>query len=344
VPAAGVAEALPALDAEVRPPSPVRLPSRGGGDGVLRAGTAVGRLLHVDGAPIVIRAWRSGGGRIGLRAEALDPALVSYPGEPGGERPPAGRDQLETAIARARFMLWLDEDLTPFFRRFRSDPLLASVIHRKPWLRPRRRPWPWEALAWAITEQLIEASRASEVQRRMIRAWGPRSSIAGLTDVPSAATFAGRAPAELVSMDLSEARALALIRCAADTASGRADLASPDSDARLLSIREVGPWTVQCLALHGRGDPDALPAGDLAYIKLVGRLAELGRRATVEEVAEFFAPYAPYRGLAGTFALVGHRQPDVDPPSSRARGPSPLKPAPPMPSRKGSYVRFALEE
>jgi hypothetical protein len=41
------------------------------------------------------------------------------------------------------------------------------------------------------------------------------------------------------------------------------------------------------------------------FLKLVGRLAQLGRRATVEEVEEFFAPYAPYRGLAGSW-LVGH--------------------------------------
>ncbi len=53
------------------------------------------------------------------------------------------------------------------------------------------------------------------------------------------------------------------------------------------------------------GDPDSLPAGDLAYIKLVGHLAGLGRRATVEEVEEFYAPYEPYRGIAGYFTLVG---------------------------------------
>ena len=58
---------------------------------------------------------------------------------------------------------------------------------------------------------------------------------------------------------------------------------------------------MQCLGLFGRGDPDSLPAGDLMYLKLVGRLARLGRRATVEEVEEFYAPYAPFRGLAAAW-------------------------------------------
>ena len=53
---------------------------------------------------------------------------------------------------------------------------------------------------------------------------------------------------------------------------------------------------------------DALPAGDLGYIKLVGHLAGLGRRATVPEVEEFYAPYEPYRGLVGSLTLAGlHR-------------------------------------
>ncbi len=69
-------------------------------------------------------------------------------------------------------------------------------------------------------------------------------------------------------------------------------------------MREIGPWTVQCLGLFGRGDPDSLPAGDLIYLKLVGRLARLGRRATVEEVEEFYAPYAPFRGLAATWTTI----------------------------------------
>ena len=41
-----------------------------------------------------------------------------------------------------------------------------------------------------------------------------------------------------------------------------------------------------------------LPAGDLAFVKLVGRLPGSGRRAEVQEVRDFFAPYEEYAGLA----------------------------------------------
>jgi len=88
---------------------------------------------------------------------------------------------------------------------------------------------------------------------------------------------------------------------ATEIAAGRCDPGERRADARLLRIPEIGPWTVQCLGLFGRGDPDSLPAGDLIYLKHVGRLARLGRRASVEEVEEFFAPYAPFRGLAATW-------------------------------------------
>jgi 3-methyladenine DNA glycosylase/8-oxoguanine DNA glycosylase len=105
-------------------------------------------------------------------------------------------------------------------------------------------------------------------------------------------------------MGLSAGRSIALRAAARDIAAGRCDPGQKVADARFLRIPEIGPWTVQCLGLFGRGEPDSLPAGDLMYLKLVGKLAGLGRRASVEEVEEFFAPYAPFRGLAGSW-MVG---------------------------------------
>jgi len=299
------------LEAEVRPAWPYRLPAKGGGDGVLRVrGGVVSRLLHVQEAPVLVRAWQPADKRVVFRAEPLDPAALGGPelvGGPDCERP-AGREQLEVAIERMRFALGVDDDYTAFYQRFRSDRLVGPVVRRRSHLRPRRRPWPWEALAWAVTAQLIEAVRAARIQRRIVRRWGPRlgEGREALRDVPGAAVIAGRAPAELESMDLAGRRSIALRAAARAIVAGRCDPADPAADRRLLELSNIGPWTVQCLGLHGRGEPDSLPAGDLAYVKLVGHLAGLGRRATVEEVEAFYAPYAPYRGLAGFFSLLGY--------------------------------------
>jgi 3-methyladenine DNA glycosylase/8-oxoguanine DNA glycosylase len=316
------------LETEVTPPSPFLMPRFGGEDRVMRVwGGVATRLLDVDGSPVLVRAWQPEARRVVLRAEPIDPWAVSAPPCLLSQRPgrAAGEDDLRLAIARMRFALGVDDDLTEFYRRFRRDPLLGPLLRRRPHRRPHRRPWAWEALAWAIVKQLIETGRAASIQRRIVGRWGGRlergaseqaslvpcaasgaRSIGGrekitLRDVPGPAAIAGRAPAELESMGLSAGRSIALRAVARDIAAGRCDPAEQVADARFLRVPEIGPWTVQCLGLFGRGEPDSLPAGDLMFLKLVGRLAHLGRRATVEEVEEFFAPYAPFRGLAGSW-------------------------------------------
>jgi 3-methyladenine DNA glycosylase/8-oxoguanine DNA glycosylase len=272
----------------------------------VRGGVA-SRLLHVDGCPILVQAWEPGRERVALRAEPLDPGAIASPGPATGTPvSEAGPGELELALERMRFALGVDDDLSEFYRRFRRDLLLGPLLRRRPYLRPRRRPWPWEALAWAVVKQLIETGRAARIQRRMVGRWGSRigPGCEGLRDVPTADLIAGRAPVELESMGLALKRAIALRAVAGDVAAGRCDPAEPAADRRLLATREIGPWTVQCLGLFGRGDPDSLPAGDLMYLKQVGRLARLGRRATVEEVEEFYAPFAPFRGLAAAWTTL----------------------------------------
>jgi 3-methyladenine DNA glycosylase/8-oxoguanine DNA glycosylase len=131
--------------------------------------------------------------------------------------------------------------------------------------------------------------------------------------------IAGQSPARLESFGLSGLRAITLTRAAREVAAGRVDLYGPDHEhgwRRLRAIPGIGSWTVQKLALEGQGRMDQIPAGDLAYLKLVGRLLSGGdprARATEQDVEEFFAPYAPWAGLAGAYALrsskatVSHR-------------------------------------
>lgn len=283
------------LELEVRPPSPFRLPRYGGQDGTLKiAGSYVCRYFEIDESPILVHAWQPGRERVCFRAQSL-----SGEDRAGREVTPAEEgERLERAVQRLRFALGVDEDLTDFYRRFRRDRLLGRLIHMRPDLRPNRLTTPWDALAWAIAGQLIEARRASAIARRLVRRWG-RPGPSGMSDTPTVQAIADRAPAELEACDLSGRRAVAMRLAAREVAAGRIDPASTAADSRLLAIPQIGPWTVQCLGLLGRGEPDSLPAGDLAYVKLVGLLAGLGRRAEVEEIESFFEPYRPYRGLAG---------------------------------------------
>jgi 3-methyladenine DNA glycosylase/8-oxoguanine DNA glycosylase len=298
-------------EAEVRPPSPYRLP-RGSADRTLRVrGGVATRLLHVDGCPVLVRAWQPARGRVRFRAEAIEPERIARPAIALPPCPgPAGPEQLERAIKRMRCALWVDVDLAEFHRRFRRDRLIGPLIRRMPDFRPQGRPWPWEALAAAVVGQLIEAQRAALIERRIAGRWGSRlgDGRAALRDVPGPTAIAGRAPAELEAMDLVGKRATALRRLARDVAAGRCQIEDPAGDRRLLAMPQIGPWTVQCLGLFGRNELDSLPAGDLGYIKLVGRLRGEGRRATIPEVEEFYAPYEPYRGLVGALSLAGlHR-------------------------------------
>lgn len=267
-------------EADCVPPGPYRMPP-GGRDRVLRRRDGVlERLLHVEGEPVVARAWVTGGA-VRIRAEASSDEAANW------------------AVGRMRFALGVDHDLAPFHQAFGRDSLLGPLIRRRPWLRPRRRPEPFEALAWAITEQLIDGERATGIQQRMVARHGARGP-RGLRDVPSAAAVAGLAPAELEACGLSPKRAIVMAKVAREVASGRVDLTAHEPAwQRLRAIPGIGPWTVECLALHGQGRDDQLPAGDLAYIKVVTRLRKMQRRATEDEVREFFAPYAPFTALAG---------------------------------------------
>jgi 3-methyladenine DNA glycosylase/8-oxoguanine DNA glycosylase len=286
-------------------------------DGVLRHREGVlERLLHHGEEPVVVRVVQPDPDRVVLSASAQSSA--------------AG----EWGIGRMRFALGVDEDLRVFHRRFARDSVIGESVRRRPWLRVRRRPEPWEALAWAVCEQLIEFERAAAIERRIVarlgRRWpkGPPAEGSGmrvaaragrrwgdgaggaLRDVPTPAALAGVAPALLQSLDLGGARARTLVRVAREVARGRIDLHSADHERtwlRLRAIPGIGPWTVEMLALHGQGRHDQVPAGDVGLLKLVGRALGGGNpraRAEEQEVRAFFAPYGEWAGLAAAHMMT----------------------------------------
>ena len=264
-------------------------------DGVMRRrGGVLERLLHHEQEPVVVRIAQTADDGVLFGARARTGAAARY------------------GIARMRFALGVDDDLRPFLRRFANDPLIGRSVRARPWLRVGRRPEPFEALVWAVCEQLIEYERAARIQSRLVtrlgRRWtggGEGAWASGLRDLPTAAKLGATAPALIESCDLAAARAIALRRAAREVAQGRVNLRDPAEHERgwkrLRAIQGIGAWTVEMMALCGQGRYDQLPAGDLGLLELVGRRLAGGdpkARAQEHEVRAFFAPYGEWAGLA----------------------------------------------
>jgi 3-methyladenine DNA glycosylase/8-oxoguanine DNA glycosylase len=263
-------------------------------DGLLRRrGGVLERLLHHGDDPVVVRVAQRSPDLVLLGARAPNTAAAEH------------------GIQRMRFALGVDEDLRPFLREFAGDEVLGRSLRRRPWLRPGRRPDPFEALTFAICQQLIEYERAALIERRVAAVLGRSWARAdGLRDMPQAGVLAQARPAMLRSLDLSESRAATLVRAAREVAAGRVDLRGPDHEEswrRLRMIPGIGPWTVEMLALTGQGRHDQIPAGDLGLLKLVGRRMSGGDPDAVAQewqVREFFAPYGRWAALAAEHMLA----------------------------------------
>ena len=279
---------------EIRPAWVFSLSRRRSLDGLTQVRRGVlHRLLHQGAEPVTIRVAQPAADRVVIGARA------------------ASRELADWGIEQVGRSLGVDQDLGPFYERFAHDRLIGAAVRANPGLRASGRPDPFEALVWSVCEQLIEYERAAAIERRLIARLGRRCPRTGLRDSPPAAVLATQAPAVLASLGLTETRAMALVRVGREVASGRVDLHGVDHESgwrRLRRIHGIGAWTLQMLALTGQGRLDQLPAADVGYLKLVGRLTGGGdpdARATVEEVERFFAPYAPWCGLAGLHALRG---------------------------------------
>ena len=253
-------------------------------------------MLGFEAGPVRVRVARSGDGVL-FGADAPD------------------QESAQAAIAQMRFALGVDDNLSEFHKLFSGDPVIGRSVKRRPHLRPHRRPRPWEALAWGVTEQLIEYVRAAAIQRRLVRRAGVSQSEWGLSDVPTPQAIVALAPAELVAFDLAASRASALRRVAAAVADGRVvfdmDAGGGSSESLMASLTRfpgIGTWTAEVTALHGLGDYSVVPAGDLGYMKAVGRQLSGGDpKAIAEEaeVREFFKPYEPWGGLAAMHLMAG---------------------------------------
>jgi 3-methyladenine DNA glycosylase/8-oxoguanine DNA glycosylase len=281
------------ISAAVRPRGPysLRATTRLAGDatrtvidGVLVAALASG------GAG---RAWQQANGTVQLRA----------PSE-------AGIDEL-------RFVLALDDDHSEFLRRFARDPLIGAATRRVRGLRPLRTPTVAQALLRAVCGQLIQARRAREIERTVVRAVTPQLTGTRLHAPPTCESLGSLAPAELRRIGVGMRRGATLIRLCRSVDLERLRSVPGDAPAeRLLRERGLGPWSVGVVSLQGLGRYDRGLVGDLGLVKLCSALR--GRWVEGWETEELLEPYGEWAGLASIYLLAAYGMGLVQLPGERA--------------------------
>ncbi len=136
---------------------------------------------------------------------------------------------------------------------------------------------------------------AARIAARHGRALDDAPAAGPSTAFPDASTVAALAPAELAACGIVRVRAEAIVALARALAESRLDLEPgaclETSVARLRSLRGIGDWTAQYLAMRALRAADAFPAGDLVLRRALG----VGTPAAAIAAAE---RWRPWRALA----------------------------------------------
>lgn len=201
-------------------------------------------------------------------------------------------------VGAARRLFDLDCDPGAVAGVLAADPLLAPALAATPGIRLPGAVDGFEAAVRTVLGQQVSVAGATTLAARLVRAHG--TSLAapdgGLTSrFPEPEALAA---ADLSTIGLTTARAATIRALAGAVADGRLDLSPAGhrqtTTAALLALPGIGPWTAALVAARVLGDPDALPASDLALRRATG----LGTRALLAR-AEAWRPWRSY----ATFAL-----------------------------------------
>ena len=177
----------------------------------------------------------------------------------------------DAGIDHVRFVLALDDDHSEFLRRFAGDPLLGETLKHVRGLRPTRTATVAQSLLRAVAGQLIQASRARQIEQAIVRALTPEHG--GLHAPPTCAELGRLAPAQYARFGLGGRKATTLVRlCRSLDLEGLKRHPTDAVVARLVRERGLGPWSLGVICIEGLGRYEHGLYRDLGLAKLASAL------------------------------------------------------------------------
>jgi AraC family transcriptional regulator of adaptative response / DNA-3-methyladenine glycosylase II len=248
-------------------------------------GGVYSRSVQLDGVQGTVAVQRADGNA--LRATVRFPKLSALP----------------SIIARLRRVFDLVADPVAIAAHLAKDPSLAPLVKARPGLRV---PGAWDGFELAIRAvlgQQITVSAAVCLAERLVATHGERLAEpdGDLTHVFPRPEVLAAADLTSLGMPCSRATALSAVGTAALANTHLFDATSGLDDAvrRLRSIRGVGEWTAQYIALRQLREPDAFPAADIGLMRAMASLER--RKYSLSELLDRANMWRPWRAYAAQY-------------------------------------------
>lgn len=214
---------------------------------------------------------------------------------------------LATIVRRVRRVFDLSADPLPIGEDLARDPLLAPLVARRPGLRV---PGAWDGFEVAVRVILgeqITVAGAVKLARKLVAAYGAKLCPGGAGLTHAFPTPEILAQADLQSLGMPAVRAGAL-SALARAAAADAELFRPTQSlegaiAKLRSLRGIGEWTAQYIAMRVLREPDAFPAADIGLMRALTPTG--GARPTASEVLARAEAWRPWRAYAAQHLWTG---------------------------------------
>jgi AraC family transcriptional regulator of adaptative response / DNA-3-methyladenine glycosylase II len=194
-------------------------------------------------------------------------------------------------VERVASMFDVDADPSPVNTTLSRDRLLKRACKDHPGIRVPGAWDPFELSIRAILGQQVSVRAATTIAGRIAKRWGDPMDDG--TDCRLFPTPTAMADASLEECGIIRARANTIRAVARAVVDGAVRFDSPSCGEALRSIRGIGDWTAEYIAMRALNQKDALPTGDLVLRRKAGGCSarELTRRA------ETWRPYRSYATL-----------------------------------------------
>ncbi|OKY25656.1 hypothetical protein BI291_15480 [Thalassotalea sp. PP2-459] len=208
---------------------------------------------------------------------------------------------LNEVIQRVRKMFDLDADMTLIHDALIKTPVLAKMVAMSPGL---RLPGCWDILEFsirAILGQQVSVKAATTLAMRIVKQYGDYNTELAEEIAYSFPSLTVLKHADFNDIGLTQSRKNTLYTWLQFFENNKEVFNTYQSietlEKQLCTLKGIGPWTVNYIAMRGLSDPDAFPSADLGIVKALTHQQQKPSNKAILAIAESWRPWRAYAAI-----------------------------------------------